>query len=185
MRRTGLAAVVVVVALAALALGGCGGGSGGADAEGASPVKRPSADPPNFHQTEYDLETTWKQAASDKKEGGYLVSVWYDSAVPEFKMRVASRPSDGTAPPLASAELARLQVSSLPGYKEHSFAKIKTGGHPVIRWTYTLGDINQFAYFFAECGVSISMQGPGPFDAGNFAYFYDNVISGIKPVCDE
>lgn len=176
-------ALLLVVATATSVFGGCGD-SGGGGAEGASAVKRPSADPPNFHQTEYDLETTWEQEASDKREGSYLVSVWHDPAIPEFKMTIDSRPSDGTAPPLASAELARQQISHLPGYKEHSFAKIKTGGHQAIRWTYTLGNTNQFAYFFAECGVSISLHGPGPPGAGAFAYFYETVSSRVKPVCD-
>jgi len=175
---------IAVVALATLALGGCGSDSSGGDG-GTSAVKRPSANPPNFHQTEYDLETTWEQEASDKREGSYLVSVWHDPAVPEFKMTIDSRPSDGTAPPLASAELARQQISRLPGYQEHSFAKVMTDGHQTIRWTYTLGNTNQFAYFFAECGVSISLHGPGPRGASAFAYFYDTVSSRVKPVCDE
>ena len=185
MRGSGLTAVIVAIALTALPLGGCGSDSSGADAKEAPAVERPSANPPEFHQTEYDVETTWEQDVSDKRVGSYLESVWHDPAVAEYKMAIDSRPSEGTAPPLAGAELARLQVSGLPGYRELGFKKIKVGGRPAIRWTYNLNDSHHFAYFFGECGVSIVLHGPGPIGAGAFAYFYNIVAERIKPVCVE
>lgn len=187
MRGSALTTIVVAIALAALgpALGGCGSDSSGADTGATPAVKRPSAEPPSFHQTEYDVETTWDQESSDKRVGNYLESVWHDPAVPEFKMAIDSRASDGTAPPLASAELARLQVSSLPGYRERGLKKTKIGHHSGVKWTYNLSGMQHFAYFFAECGVSVALRGPGPIGAAAFAYFYDIVAERIKPVCDE
>jgi hypothetical protein len=176
--------LAAAIAAIALTLGGCGSNSNGADAKESSAVKRPSATPPSFHQTEYDVETTWEQEASDKRQGGYLESVWHDPGGPEYKMAIDSRPSDGTAPPLASAELAQLQVSDLPGYRETGFKKANIYGRPAIRWTYNLDDTHHYAYFFAECGVSIVLRGPGPIGVDDFGFFYDTVTSRIKPVCD-
>lgn len=48
---------------------GCGSSG---EAETTSEVERPSADPPVYHQTAYDLETGWVQVASDEKVGDYL-----------------------------------------------------------------------------------------------------------------
>jgi hypothetical protein len=178
--------IVVAVALTALVSvpSGCGSDSG-ASAEETPAVKRPSADPPSFHQTEYDVETTWDQESSDKRVGSYLRSVWHDPAVPEFKMAIDSQPSAGAVSPLAGAERARLQVSNLPDYRELSFEKTKFGPHSGIKWTYNLGGRHHFAYFFAECGVSIVLRGPAPLGAASFAYFYDVVAARIKPVCSE
>ena len=134
-----------------LALSGCGGGS---DEGEASTIKRPSADPPAYHQTEYDVETTWPQESSDKHAGDYLESVWHDPALPEFKMVIDSRPSEGTESPLAGAELTRLEVQRMSGYKEFSFKKAKLGQNRAIRWTYQVGDMNYFTYFLSKCGVS-------------------------------
>ncbi len=171
----------VLVALL-LALGGCGGSS---DEGKASDIKRPSADPPAYHQTEYDIETTWPQKSSDKHVGGYLESVWEDPALPEFKMFIDSRPSEETGSALAGAELTHLQLERMPDYREISFKKTKLGEHQAIRWTYKLGDMNYFTYFFSECGVSVVLHGPGPPGSGAFAYFYDTNAERIKPVCVE
>lgn len=183
MRGPALIAIVVVIAVTAL--GGCGSDSSGTNSKEAAAVKRPSADPPSFHQTEYDVETTWDQESSDKRVGSYLRSVWHDPAVPEFKMTIDSRPSTGAVSPLVGAERARLQVSNLRGYREGSFEKTKFGRHSGIKWTYNLNGSRYFVYFFAECGVSIVLRGPGPSGASAFAYFYDVVAERIKPVCSE
>jgi hypothetical protein len=175
------AAVAIAATLAVFALAGCGS-EGGAEAE-APAVKRPSADPPDFHQTEYDVNTTWEQEVSDKRVGYYLESIWHDPAVPQYKLLIDSRASEGTPPPLASAELARLQVSWLPDYRELGFEK--STGHPAIRWTYYLGGAHRFEYFFAECGISIALRGSGPVGARAFGGFYGIVASRVKPVCVE
>jgi len=184
MKRWGLTAGVVALSLIALllAVAGCGGSN---DESKSSTVKRPSADPPAYHQTEYDVETTWPQVSSDKQVGGYRESVWHDPAVPEFAMVIDSRPEEGTEPPLARAELTRLQVKRMPGYKEFSFKKAKLGQNRALRWTYQVGATNYFAYFLSRCGVSFILHGTGPKGASDFDYFYDTVTERIKPVCIE
>jgi ABC-type uncharacterized transport system auxiliary subunit len=63
----------LAIASAILAvLGGCGSSG---EAETTSEVERPSADPPVYHQTAYDLETGWDLVTSDEKVGGYLHTV--------------------------------------------------------------------------------------------------------------
>ena len=173
----------VALPLFALAfIAGCGGG-GSSDATAKS---RPKSEPPLFHQAEYDVETTWPQIVSDRKVGSYLESVWHDRSSFSSKLRIASRPSDGTATPLAAADLARIQLNWMPGYRERSFKKVKTGGHPAIRWAADAAEESRIEYFFEECGTSIVMRGSAPPIAYQpFSTFYGIVASRIKAVCDD
>jgi hypothetical protein len=176
---------ILVAGLVALTLtaSGCGGSG---DESSTSAVKRPSEDPPDFHLTEYDVNTTWDHDVSDKRVGKYLVSVWHDPAVPTTRLFIDSRPSEGTSPPLASAELARIQASSLRKYRERGIKKVKVGGHPAIRWAFEAGGEGYIEYFFAECGTSILLHGStDPVDFEGFARFYSQVASRVKVVCDE
>lgn len=186
MRGTGLAAVIVAIAVTALALGGCGGDSNDAGSEETPAVKRPSANPPEYHQTEYDAFTTWKQEVSDKKVGSYLESVWHDPASVSYKMAIDSRPAAGAPPPLAAAELARAQVNHLQGYRERNLKRVKLGKQPAVRWSYDLGEESHVAYFLEKCGTSIVFSGPVPLVSYEaFSEFYGVVVSKIKPVCNE
>jgi|SRR5689334_8492396 len=173
-----------IVALASIVLAGCGGSSS-ADSEDS--VKRPSANPPVFHQTEYDVETTWNQKVSDEKVGGYLQSVWADPGGPEFHLVIDSRPSEGAATPLAAAESARAKASSLAGYKERHFEKITPFKGPTgIYYVYGIGEEVFFRFFFAECGTSVFLYGNSSVTAASdFSYFYRVVASRMKPVCNE
>src|SRR6476660_9780468 len=130
-RRTLLFLLTSTIALG-LVLSSCGGG----DSEQASTVPRPSAKPPVYHLTEYDMETGWVHEVSDRKVGSYLESAWHDPAVASSKVVIDSRPAAGTAPPLAAAELARVQANRLRDYKERSFKKVKLGKRSAIRWAY-------------------------------------------------
>lgn len=174
----------IPVAVAVL-VGGCGSSDGDSSTQAA--VSRPSADPPLFHQTHYDVETTWPQEESDKKVGGYLESVWHDPAGASLKMTIDSRPSEGTAQPLAAAEIARAEASTMAGYDERSFKKITAFGGPTgIYHAFEVGDEVVIGFFFAECGTSIFLHGNAtPTAASDFSYFYKSVVSKMKVVCDE
>ncbi len=174
-----------IVALASIALAGCGGSSSG---ESGDTVKRPSAKPPVFHQTEYDTETTWKQKVSDAKVGGNLQSVWTDPGGPEFKLVIDSRPSEGADSPLPAAEQARTKASGMTGYHERMFKKTRFFRGPTgIYYAYSLGE-EEFVIeiFLAECGTSVDLHGTAPpLALSDFSYFYKTVASRVKPVCNE
>jgi hypothetical protein len=173
---------VALVLLALVFVAGCGS-DGSSDATAKS---RPKSDPPLFHQAEYDVETTWPQTVSDRKIGSYLESVWRDPASFTTKLRIASRPAEGTAPPLAAVDLARIQLNWMPKYHERSFKKVKIGGHQAIRWTADAAGESRIEYFFEECGTSIVMRGSTtPIAYEPFSEFYGIVASRIKVVCDE
>jgi hypothetical protein len=173
-----------IVALASIVLAGCGGSS---SAKPEDTVKRPSANPPAFHQTEYDTETTWEQKVSDAKVGGYLQSVWTDPGGPEFKLVIDSRPSEGEDSPLAAAELARTKASGMTGYHERMFKKTTFFGGPTgIYYAYNVGEEFVIGIFLAECGTSVYLHGTAPPTAvSDFSYFYKTVASRVKPVCNE
>jgi hypothetical protein len=180
-RRIGLLAI----GLAALALiaNGCGGGDG---EDKTSSVKRPSAEPPAYHQTEYDIETTWTQETSDEKVGSYLQSVWHDPASFSSKMIIDSRPAAGAPPPMAAAELSRVQATWLPKYRERSLKRIKIDHRPTVRLAFFAAGEDRIEYFFEECGTSIVFRGstaPSLYEPFSRAYGID--VSQIKLVCVE
>jgi len=173
-------AAFLLLALAFIA--GCGS-DGSSDATAKS---RPKSEPPLYHQAEYDVETGWEPEASDRRVGSYLESVWHDPASFSAKLRIDSRPSEGTAPPLAAADLARIQTNWMPEYRERSFKKVKIGGHSAIRWAADAAGESLIEYLFEECGTSIVMRGTTiPVAYEDFSRFYGIVASRIKVVCDE
>lgn len=179
------AAIAVALALAALALAACGGGDGGAEAE-TQAVDRPSAEPPDFHLTEYDVNTTWEQESADKRVGDYLESVWRDPAAPTYKVIIDSRPAEGAPPPMAAAELSRLQAKWLSDYRERSLKRVKLGRRPAVRFAFFAAGRDWIEYYLEECGVSIVFRGStAPAAYEPFSEFYGVVASRIKPLCGE
>jgi hypothetical protein len=174
------AAIVAVV----LAFSGCGGDG----SDQTSTVARPSADPPNFHQTRYDVEifNGWPQDVSDKKVGGYLESSWHDPASAAVTITIDSRASDETGSPRADAELAQIQTSKLPGYRERGLKRIKLGGRPAVQWAFDVPGEARVDYFFEECGTSIVVLGsttPVSFEA--LSESFREMAATIKVACDE
>ncbi len=165
-----------------LLIAGCGdGGTSDATAEG-----RPESKPPLYHQTEYDAETGWELEVSDRKVGSYLETVWIDPAVPTAKLIIDSRPAEGASPPMAAAELARVQANWLPQYRERSLKRVKLGKRSAVRWVYHAAGEDRIAYFFEECGTSFMFRGSTSPDAfESFSRFYGIVASRVKALCDE
>jgi hypothetical protein len=182
--RRGAALAIGLIALAFLC-GGCGS-SGDDEESDASSVRRPSFSGSVYHLAEYDAETTWVNETLDEKEGQYLESVWHDPASFSSKLVIDSRPAEGAPPPMAGAELARMQANWLPKYKELVLKRVKLGGHSTIRLAYFAFGEDSIYYFFEECGVSIVFHGsttPNAYEP--FSDFYSTVVSLIKPLCDE
>lgn len=186
MIKLGRTAGIVATCLAAFALviSGCGGG--GDEESKESSVRRPSAKPPVYHLAEYDMETGWTKETLDKKVGDYLQSVWHDPAVFHAKLVISSRPAAGAPPPMAAAELARIQTNYYSDYRERSFKRVKLGKQPMVRWAYEAAGEGHFAYFFEKCGTSIAFTGSSSYLAYEpFSEFYGVVASRVKPVCVE
>ena len=102
--------------MALLALALCAGGCGGSEA-----ATRPA-------RYDITINNGWPQIADEKQVGSYLESAWRNPVGPII--RVNSRLSDETGSPLANAELAKIQTSQLPGYRERMFKKIEARRSP-------------------------------------------------------
>jgi hypothetical protein len=177
-----VAFLVVMVAIGA-ALSGCGSSG---KAETTSEVERPSAKPPVYHLAEYDMETGWVQETLDEKVGSYLESVWHDPASFSSKLIIDSRPAAGAPPPMAAAELARVQANWLPKYSERSLKRVKLGKRPAIRLAFFAAGEDRIEYFFEECDTSIVFRGSTtPIAYAPFSRFYGIVASRVKAVCPE
>src|SRR6188472_878015 len=167
---------LVAIAVAASLLAGCGGSSAPKTV-----LVHPSAKPPLYHQTRYDVETSWEQETSDERVGAYLESAWHDPASFSSKTLIDSRASAGAPPPLVAAELARLQSNRLPGYLDRGIKRVKLAGRPAVRWSFFGAGKDWIEYFFEECGTSIVFRGStSPIALEPFAEFYQQVAEGTK-----
>lgn len=149
-------------------------------------MTRPSSTSPLRHLTDYDVETTWEQDVSERKVGRYLENVWHDPAAVHSLLVIDSQASNNALPLLAAAELARVQAGWLSKYHERSFKKVEVGGHPAVRWAFSVADKGYIEYFFAKCGTSIALHGSTALITfKNFADYYRVAASRVKVACDE
>lgn len=103
--------------------------------------------------------TAWIPLENHKPVEGYVESAWHDPAYSYVILAIDTRSSDETAPPLASAQLARIQTTQLVGFKERGMRWIKLGGRPAVRWSFNVADRAHIEYFFEECGISFLVRG--------------------------
>lgn len=176
-------ALLAIGAAILAVLSGCGSSG---SAETTSEVERPSAEPPVYHQKEYDVETGWELDVSDRKVGSYLETVWHDPAIATSKLIIDSRPAEGAPPPLVAAELARVQANWLPNYRERSLKRVKLGPRSSIRFAFHAAGEDRIEYFFEECGTSIVFRGStAPIAYSSFSRFYRLTAAQLRAVCDE
>lgn len=176
-------ALVATVALGLMAIVGCGSDS--AEEATSTTIKRPSADPPLYHQTEYDATSSWNQGISDQRVGTYRESAWHDPAGYRTEVIIDSRPSEGAPSPMAAAELARVQANWLPHYKERVFKKVMLTRHqPAIKFAYDAAGESRIVYFFQRCGTSFSVRGSAYTPSyQSYAETYRYVATHIKAMC--
>lgn len=174
-RRIGLLAGVVlsliaIGVVAGLILSGCG------DSQ-AAPT-RPAR---------YDvaINNGWPQTDNEKEVSGYLESAWRDPVGPTIT--IDTRLSDETGSPLANAELAQIQTSKLPGYRERGLEKVKLGGRPTVTWGFEIANgASGYELFLEECDTTFIVRGAMPAVAyAAFARDFREVTSSIKAHCDE
>jgi hypothetical protein len=138
-----IATVTAVLLAALLLLTGCGSSSKPAD---------PSA---------YDIEifNGWPQVKKEEKTGGYIENAWRDPESPIIAVDTRAA-GDETGSPMANADLARVQTSEIPDYKERGLKRVKLGSRPAVQWAYDTADERAgIDFFFEECGISFVIRG--------------------------
>jgi hypothetical protein len=138
-----IATVVAALLAALLLLAGCGSSSTSVD---------PSA---------YNIEifNGWPQVKKEEKVGGYIENAWRDPESPIIAVDTRAA-SDDVGAPMANADLARVQTSELPGYKERGVKRVKLARRPAVQWAYDTADERAgIDFFFEECGVSFVVRG--------------------------
>lgn len=101
----------------------------------------------------------WPQVKKEEKVGAYIESAWRDPESPIIAVDTRAI-SDETGSPMANADLARIQTSELPGYKERGVGRIKLGSRPAVKFAYdTAAERAGIDFFFEECGISFVVRG--------------------------
>jgi hypothetical protein len=138
-----IATVAAVLFAALLLLTGCGGSS--------KPV-----DP-----TAYGIEifNGWPQVKKEEKVGGYVENAWRDPVSPIIAVDTRAAGEEAGSP-MANADLARVQTSEIPEYKERGVKRVKLGRRPAVQWAYDTADERAgIDFFFEECGISFVIRG--------------------------
>jgi hypothetical protein len=133
---------IAVLSAAAMSLAGCG-----------------ESDPAKPTDYKVEADPSWPQVAKHKRVEGYVENAWRDPAYTYVIFAIDTRSSDETAPPLASAQLARIQTTNLVGFEERGMRWIRLGGRPAVRWSFNVSNRAHIEYFFEECGISFLVRG--------------------------
>lgn len=175
-RRIGIVAGVVLaliaIGAAALALSACGSSSTEA-------ATRPA-------RYDVTIHNGWPQIADEKEVAGFLESAWRDPVGPIIAIN--TRLSDETGSPMANAELAQIQTSKLPDYRERGLRRTSLfDGRPAVSWGFDISkEESRFELFFEECDTSFIVRGAMPtIGFESFAYAFREMASSIKAHCDE
>lgn len=166
MTRLAIIAAAILIALSS-ALSGCG------DSEASQPAR-------------YEIVTNngWPQGADEKRVDGFLEDSWHNPVGPVI--RVLTRLSSETGSPMVNAQLAQVQFSGVPGYRERRLQRIELGGRPAVSWGFDLADGESgIAYFFEECDTSFIVRGSmSTVGFESYAGSFHDMAASIKADCD-
>lgn len=159
---------LLILALA-LAIGGCGGSDG----------------PTEPARYKIEINNGWPQIEDEKEVDGFLESAWLDPVGPIIA--VNTRLSEETGSPMTNAQLARVQTSKMPDYREHEFKRIKLGPHPAIRWAFKVAEEeSRIEFFFEECDTTFIVRGSmGDAGFAAFSRSFRLMAETIRADCDE
>jgi hypothetical protein len=140
----------------------------------------------NYHEAQYaaGVSSGWPQTENDQHVGNYLESSWHDPASVYTTFTIDSR-EKGSGVPMADAELALVQVQSLPHYRERGRRWIRLRGKPAVRWAYDVAGEAHLDYFFEECDTGFIVRGttpPGTWEA--LAPFFRGMATVITANCE-
>ena len=152
----GVLVALAVIAVAAVLLTG--------DSSDSPDVDPAVAASQNYHQAQYDagIANSWAPDGSDRRVGDYLESSWRFPTNRAAAFTIYSRTTDGAGSPAAAADLARVQIHKLPGYRERGLREVKLRGNPAVRWAFNVSGTVYIEYFFEECGISLVTRGSAP-----------------------
>ena len=169
---TKLALIGAALLALAACVGGCGSSSGGGGPDRPATYK-------------ITINNGWPKTTDEKKVAGFLESAWRDPVGPT--VAVNTRLVSETGSPMYNAQLAQVQTSKMPGYRERGIKRIKVGGRPVVHWGFDVAnEESRSEYFFEECDTLFILR--GTMGTENFAIFdedFHNFTVSIKPDCDE
>jgi hypothetical protein len=159
------AALVALVACA----GGCSSSSG--------------ADRPATYKI--TINNGWPKIVDEKEVAGFLESAWRDPVGPT--VAVNTRLASETGSPMYNAQLAQIQTSKMPGYRERGMKRETVGGRPVVRWAFDVAnEESRVEYFFEECDTLFILRGAmGTVGFEAFASDWQAFTASIKPDCSE
>jgi hypothetical protein len=139
-----IATVAAALLAALLLLTGCGGSSS------------TSVDPSAYS---IKIFNGWPQVKKEEKVGGYIENAWRDPESPIIAVDTRAA-SDDVGSPMAGADVARIQTSELPEYKERSFKRVKLGSRSAVSFAYDIAEERAgIDFFFEECGISFVVRG--------------------------
>jgi hypothetical protein len=153
-------------------LGGCGRSDGGPD--------RPAT-------YKITINNGWPKIEDEKQVAGFLESAWRDPAGP-IDVAVNTRLASETGSPMYNAQLAQVQTSKMPGYRERGLKREKINGRPVVHWAFDVAnEESRVEYFFEECGTLFILRGAIGSGA-NFEVYANDFLgytASIKANCNE
>jgi hypothetical protein len=167
---------LALLATALLALAACVAGCG--SSSGDSGPNRPAS-------YKITINNGWQKVADEKEVDGFLESAWHDPVGPT--VAVNTRLVSETGPPMYNAQLARIQTSKMPGYRERGMKREKVGGRPVVVWAFDVAnEESRVEYFFEECGTLFILRGAmGTISFEAFAEDWHEYTASIEPDCEE
>ena len=156
-----------------LALAGCAGGCGS------------SSGPDRPATYKITINNGWPKVVDEKKVAGFLESAWRDPVGPT--VAVNTRLASETGSPMYNAQLAQVQTSKMPGYRERGMKREKVGGRPVIVWAFDVANKeSRVEYFFEECDTLFILRGAmGTISFEAFAEDWHAYTASIEPDCNE
>jgi hypothetical protein len=166
--RPGVIRAGVVLAIS-LFIAGCGG----------------SSEPDRPATYKITINNGWPKVVDEKKVAGFLESAWRDPVGPT--VAVNTRLASETGSPMYNAQLAQIQTSKMPGYRERGMKRLKVGGRPVVYWAFDVAnEESRVEYFFEECDTLFILRGAmGTVGYEAFARDWRAFTASIKPDCNE
>lgn len=158
-----------VILVALLFVAGCGGSSG----------------PDHPATYKITINNGWPKTVDEKEVDGFLESAWRDPVGPS--VAVNTRLASETGPPMYNAQLAQVQTSKMPGYRERWMKRENVGGRPVVVWAFDVAnEESRVEYFFEECDTLFILRGAmGTVGFEAFAEDWHAYTASIKPDCSK
>jgi len=131
------------------------------------------------------INNGWPKIVDEEEVSGSIENAWHDPVGPTIA--VNTRLASETGTPMANAQLAQIQTSKLPGYRERGLKWMRVGGRPTVRWSFDMpNEQSRVEFFFEACDTAFIVRGAmGTIAYEAFARDWHMMTASIKPDCDE